>query len=394
MIRIALTLLCLSSIRLLHGFHPTVTQRFGSACSVDAVFRARSMTTTRLFADTEDKAASSATSTAPVLDGKRVLPYKVLMAGLKGNSDVAGVFALMNKDYKRGCAGWEQCEHVGVSIDFEADLTQLAEEFGPEKFAHVRALSFMFPSEGAMQSIADDWRREAIKAGGKINVDPVSAAMEMPYDVNDDDDDEMDEDDVDFMEMTAEAMAMATGGGVAQSEKAGDGVVSPFEMPEAASVSTMAEEKVPFNKENVDKVLDEVRPYLISDGGNVSVERVDEATRNVYLKLEGACGSCPSSTVTMQMGIERVLKEKFENLGEVLRVEDDKPKELSFEMVAAEVNRISPAIMAMGGTVEIVSVDGTSGIVEIKFSGASKVRQGLELAIRDIDFVTEVKFLE
>ena len=38
---------------------------------------------------------------APVLNGKRVLPYKVLMAGLKGH-EVAAVYAIMNKDYKRG----------------------------------------------------------------------------------------------------------------------------------------------------------------------------------------------------------------------------------------------------------------------------------------------------
>ncbi|EEC42886.1 predicted protein, partial [Phaeodactylum tricornutum CCAP 1055/1] len=75
--------------------------------------------------------------------------------------------------------------------------------------------------------------------------------------------------------------------------------------------------------DGVDKVLDEVRPYLISDGGNVSVESVDADSQTVYLKLEGACGSCSSSTVTMQMGIERVLKEKYPNLREVLQVEDD-----------------------------------------------------------------------
>ena len=149
-----------------------------------------------------------------------------------------------------------------------------------------------------------------------------------------------------------------------------------------------------FNKGNVDKVLDEVRPYLINDGGNVSVERVDEDTRSVYLKLEGACGSCPSSTVTMQMGIERVLKENFENLGEVLQVEDEeeKPTELTYQVVEQEVNRIKGAIIAMGGMVEIVSVD-ADGLVELKFRGANKVRQGLELAIMDIDFVKEVRFL-
>jgi Fe-S cluster biogenesis protein NfuA len=366
---------------------------------------------TRLYAvgGGDGNPAESSTSTtstataAPVLNGKRVLPYKVLMAGLKGHPNVAGVFVLMNSEYKRGEAGWEQCEHIGVSFDLEADMTQLVEDFGSEKVAHVRAMSFIIPSEGAMQSIADDWRIEVAKAGGRINFDPVLAAMEMPFEGDDDDldYDDMDEDDMEFLEMTAEAMSMATGGGAppaaAVAAEEVEGIVSPFEMPQAASVTTTAEEKKIFNKENVDQVLDEVRPYLISDGGNVSVERVDEETRNVYLILEGACGSCPSSTVTMQMGIERVLKENFENLGEVLRVEDDGdglPKELSFEMVAVEINRINPAIIAMGGSVEIVSVDGESGIVELKFNGAAKVRQGLELAIQDIDFVKEVKFME
>lgn len=347
----------------------------------------------RLYAEASEETKRA----APVLNGKRVLPYKVLMAGLKGYSSVPGVFALLNKGFQRGSEGWEACEHIGVSMDLEADLTQMIDEF-PEQVAHIRALSFAIPVEGAMQSIADDWRMEAVKAGGKINVDPVTAAMEMPYD-DDDDDDEFDEDDMEFMDMAANAMAVVSGPrtpGVPDARAEGDDVVSPFEMPKAATITTSNEEKIVFNKENVDKVLDEVRPYLISDGGNVSVERVDEATRNVYLKLEGACGSCPSSTVTMQMGIERVLKEKFENLGEVLQVQDDagKPKELSFEMVAAEVNRINPAIIAMGGSVEIVSVDGESGIVELKFKGAQKVRAGLELAIRDIDFVQEVQFVE
>ena len=42
----------------------------------------------------------------------------------------------------------------------------------------------------------------------------------------------------------------------------------------------------------MDKVLDEVRPYLIADGGNVAIDRVNEETKNVYLVLEGACGEC------------------------------------------------------------------------------------------------------
>jgi hypothetical protein len=54
-----------------------------------------------------------------------------------------------------------------------------------------------------------------------------------------------------------------------------------------------------LNKENVEKVLDEVRPYLVSDGGNVSIYEIDAKNRDIKLVLEGACGSCPSSTVKL-----------------------------------------------------------------------------------------------
>lgn len=56
-------------------------------------------------------------------------------------------------------------------------------------------------------------------------------------------------------------------------------------------------QELEFTFANVDKVLDEVRPYLQADGGNVAVVEVDKEKRSVKLLLEGACGSCPSSTV-------------------------------------------------------------------------------------------------
>jgi len=45
--------------------------------------------------------------------------------------------------------------------------------------------------------------------------------------------------------------------------------------------------------DNVETVLDELRPYLMADGGNVELIDIDEAI--VKLKLQGACGSCPSN---------------------------------------------------------------------------------------------------
>lgn len=98
----------------------------------------------------------------------------------------------------------------------------------------------------------------------------------------------------------------------------------------------------------------------------------------------------------MQMGIERVLKENFPDLGEVVQVENPNakpdPTELTWEAVEAEVNRIKPAIIAMGGVVKIKSVD-PIGVVELEFRGGNKVKQGLELAIQDVPYVKHVKFV-
>jgi hypothetical protein len=52
--------------------------------------------------------------------------------------------------------------------------------------------------------------------------------------------------------------------------------------------------------ENVEKVLDGMRHYLIQDGGNVVIADIDGPI--VKLELQGACGTCPSSTQTMKMG--------------------------------------------------------------------------------------------
>ena len=70
--------------------------------------------------------------------------------------------------------------------------------------------------------------------------------------------------------------------------------------------------------ENVETVLNEMRPYLMSDGGNVELVEIDGAV--VKLKLQGACGSCPSSAMTLRMGIERRLREAIPEMSEVEQV--------------------------------------------------------------------------
>ena len=70
-----------------------------------------------------------------------------------------------------------------------------------------------------------------------------------------------------------------------------------------------------LTSENVETVLDELRPYLMADGGNVELVEIEGPI--VKLRLQGACGSCPSSTMTLKMGIERRLREKIPEIAEV-----------------------------------------------------------------------------
>lgn len=70
--------------------------------------------------------------------------------------------------------------------------------------------------------------------------------------------------------------------------------------------------------ENVERVLDELRPYLMADGGNVEIVEIDGPI--VKVRLQGACGSCPSSTMTLKMGIERKLREAIPEVAEVVQV--------------------------------------------------------------------------
>ena len=62
-------------------------------------------------------------------------------------------------------------------------------------------------------------------------------------------------------------------------------------------------------KEKVEKVLNEIRPMLIRDGGNVELVGIDDGV--VKVRLQGACAGCPMSQMTLRNGIERVLKEKI-----------------------------------------------------------------------------------
>lgn len=68
----------------------------------------------------------------------------------------------------------------------------------------------------------------------------------------------------------------------------------------------------------IEAALDSVRPMLMADGGNVELVEVEDGV--VKLKLQGACGSCPMSQLTLKMGIERELKRQVPEVKEVLAI--------------------------------------------------------------------------
>jgi Fe-S cluster biogenesis protein NfuA len=65
------------------------------------------------------------------------------------------------------------------------------------------------------------------------------------------------------------------------------------------------------------EALDAIRPALQSDGGDIRILNLDEATGVLDVELMGACGSCPMSTLTLKQGVERILKDRVEGLTEV-----------------------------------------------------------------------------
>jgi len=71
-------------------------------------------------------------------------------------------------------------------------------------------------------------------------------------------------------------------------------------------------------REKVEAALARIRPALQADGGDVELIDVREGV--VSVKLIGACGGCPMSTMTLRNGIERILKQDVPEVKEVVSV--------------------------------------------------------------------------
>ena len=74
----------------------------------------------------------------------------------------------------------------------------------------------------------------------------------------------------------------------------------------------------PSTEERVRAILEQIRPYLQQDGGDLEYVAFEDGV--VKLRLQGACSSCPSSLMTLKMGIENALKQQIAEVKEVVPV--------------------------------------------------------------------------
>lgn len=85
-------------------------------------------------------------------------------------------------------------------------------------------------------------------------------------------------------------------------------------------------------REQIEKVINIIRPAIQADKGDIALRDFDEATGVVSVELFGACVTCPASTQTLKMGVERILKDRVPGVTSVIQVgipesvlEDDLP---------------------------------------------------------------------
>jgi Fe-S cluster biogenesis protein NfuA len=76
-------------------------------------------------------------------------------------------------------------------------------------------------------------------------------------------------------------------------------------------------------QQQVEEVIEIIRPAIQADGGDIVLLEVDQDSGVVTVQLQGACVSCPASTVTMKAGIERIMKDRVPGVTAVVQPDED-----------------------------------------------------------------------
>ncbi len=97
----------------------------------------------------------------------------------------------------------------------------------------------------------------------------------------------------------------------------GEWAGQPVVVGEVSSARNLANETA--IERQIQDILDaEIRPAVMNDGGDISLDRFEDGI--VYLHLRGSCSGCPSSLMTLKMGIEERLREAIPEVSEVVSV--------------------------------------------------------------------------
>jgi Fe-S cluster biogenesis protein NfuA len=74
-------------------------------------------------------------------------------------------------------------------------------------------------------------------------------------------------------------------------------------------------------KLNVEKALDEIRPFLQSDGGDISLLSIEDNDTLVKVQLQGACVGCSVNQMTLKSGVEMTIKKYAPQIQQVVNIE-------------------------------------------------------------------------
>lgn len=74
-------------------------------------------------------------------------------------------------------------------------------------------------------------------------------------------------------------------------------------------------------EQQIEKVLEQVRPALRLDNGGIELVKYDPANGSVHVRMQGACVGCPMSQITLKMGIEAALHDAIPDVKEVIAVD-------------------------------------------------------------------------
>ena len=310
-------------------------------------------------------------------DGEGVVSAKAWLEARASDAPVAGVYATYDED--------EAMTFVGYRRDVLAAVRAHVERNGADATG-VRVAAFankQMATRANLRAESDRWIGEWVEANGgeearipkgnlAVNAADWTLAPES------------------WPNEGAAAVAGAGAAGTPTVDPSTGNVVSPYAAGGDA-VGSAEEEEEPLdpNRElkeltvaNVDEALNEVRPYLQADGGDVEVVGIEDGI--VAVRMQGACGSCSSSTATLKGGIEKTLVKVFgDAVTQVVNLDDAGgagAMSLSREAVSEHLEKLSGAIHNYGGSAAVTEVE--DGVCVLEFKGPLALGQSIASSLK------------